>query len=234
MIIRSILFHIGLVLVTIVYGIIAPIISPLVSINTRYRMGAWWCSIILKWLSFSCNVEIKIIGRENIPKNGHPAIIMANHQSSPETFLCQSIFHPAVPILKREIFKIPFFGWAAWAAKPIGIDRDKPRQALQQMMSMGQARLSGGTNVFIFPEGTRTNYPEVGKFARGGAQLAQAAKVSVIPVAHNAGAIWPTNTKLKKSGSLTFIIGKPIPYDPDVSSALLTKKVREWIIDQNL
>jgi len=159
---------------------------------------------------------------------------MGNHQSSPETFLCQSIFHPAIPILKKEIFKIPFFGWAAWASSPIAIDRGKPRQALAQMLEQGQQRLDQGTNVFIFPEGTRNEYPTIGKFARGGAQLAQRAQRRIVPVAHNAGKIWPTTGYGKNSGTLTFIIGEPIPYDPNISAAALTHQVRDWIVAQEL
>lgn len=233
MLIRSSIFYIGLVLITIVYGTIAPISAPLMSYSMRLRMGCLWCWLVVGWLRLSCGVKLEIEGQENIPKDGSTVLAMANHQSSPETFVIQSLFFPAVPILKRELLKIPFFGWGAWVSKPIAIDRGKPRQALAQMMEMGEERLASGTSVIIYPEGTRNDYPTIGKFARGGAQLAKRSGVKVIPVAHNAGAVWPAHTLKKSKGVFKVIIGTAIE-TKEASVAEITQSARDWIIDQKL
>jgi 1-acyl-sn-glycerol-3-phosphate acyltransferase len=185
------------------------------------------------WLKVSCGIKLEIEGKENIPKDGSPVLVIANHQSSPETFVLQSLFFPAVPILKKELLKIPFFGWGAWVSKPIAIDRGRPRQALAQMMEMGEARLTSGTSVIIYPEGTRNDYPTIGKFARGGAQLAKRSGVKVIPIAHNAGAIWPAHTLRKSSGVFKVIIGTAIETE-EASVAEITQFARSWIMDQNI
>ncbi len=233
MLFRSTIFYIGLAIITIIYGTVAPISAPLMSYRMRLRVGCLWCWAVVGWLRLSCKVKLEVIGRENIPNDGSTVLVMANHQSSPETFVLQSLFFPAVPILKKELLKIPFFGWGAWVSKPIGIDRAKPRQALAQMMDKGEKRLESGTCVIIYPEGTRNDYPTIGKFARGGAQLAKRAGVRAIPVAHNAGSIWPARTFIKSPGVFKVIIGKAIETD-EASVAEITQSARDWIVDQDL
>ena len=233
MYVRSTLFYIGMAFITILYGTLAPLTAPLMSYRMRVRVGCLWCWLIISWLRISCGVKLQIEGREHIPTDNRTVLVMANHQSSPETFILQLLFFPAVPILKKELLKIPFFGWGAWVSKPIGIDRAKPRQALSQMMEKGEARLLSGTSVIIYPEGTRNDYPTIGKFARGGAQLAKRANVQVIPVAHNAGAVWPARQFLKRPGTLKVVIGAPID-TTEASVAEITNTARDWIVEQGL
>ena len=82
-------------------------------------------------------------------------MILAKHQSTWETFFLSAYFEPLTQVLKRELLRVPFFGWAIMLLKPIAIDRDNPKAALRQVAKQGHERLEQGAWVLIFPEGTR-------------------------------------------------------------------------------
>jgi 1-acyl-sn-glycerol-3-phosphate acyltransferase len=94
--------------------------------------------------------------------------------------------------------------------KPIAINRSGGRNAVNQVIEQGQARLREGLWVMIFPEGTRVPVGQMGRFGLSGILLAQAAGKSVVPVAHNAGHFWPRRGLVKKPGTIQLVIGEPI------------------------
>src|SRR5690606_33636498 len=134
-------------------------------------------------------IRVRVIGWQHVP--AAPFVVLCNHQSPWETFYLQRRLRPVSTILKKELLKIPFFGWGLASVKPIAIDRDNPRAAIRAVMEQGQQRLAEGLNVIVYPEGTRQPYGSVGNYARSGAALAAAAGVAILPVAHNAGRHWP-------------------------------------------
>ena len=113
-------------------------------------------------------------------------------------------------MLKKELLKIPFFGWALAMLKPIALDRSKRRGALKQLLGQGKERLQEGINVVIFPQGTRVQVGKLGKFNKGGAMLAASAQVSVVPLVHDAGLYWPGKSFVKYPGTVKVIVGKPV------------------------
>jgi hypothetical protein len=94
--------------------------------------------------------------------------------------------------------------------QPIAIDRGDARQAARQVTQIGKERLSNGRSVLIFPEGTRIEPGSQGTYSRGGASLACAANVPVVPVAHNAGLCWPAHRFTKYPGTIRVEVGPPI------------------------
>jgi len=80
----------------------------------------------------------------------------------------------------------------------------------------------------IFPEGTRVRPGQRVKFQSGGAWLACRAAVSVIPVAHNAGELWPRNRFLKYSGTVTVSIGAPMA-SAGRKAEELNRELEAWI-----
>jgi 1-acyl-sn-glycerol-3-phosphate acyltransferase len=131
-------------------------------------------------------------------------------------------------VLKRELLRIPFFGWGLALLKPVPIDRTVPLKAIRRVKVGGVSRLREGINVLVFPEGTRMPVGEVGYYARSGADIACAAGVPVVPVAHDAGRCWPKQGILKSPGVITIVIGEPMP-TAGRSSKEVTDAVREWI-----
>ena len=118
-----------------------------------HKMAQIWVRILNWSLKHVIGLNYTLNGAENIPDR--PAIICAKHQSGWETLALQEIFPPQVYVAKRELFKIPFFGWGLKLVKTIGIDRSNSREANKQLLEQGLARKNEGYWITIFPEGTR-------------------------------------------------------------------------------
>ncbi|HJS37966.1 MAG TPA: lysophospholipid acyltransferase family protein [Burkholderiales bacterium] len=206
-VLRSVLFALALVLVTPPYAIVALLSFPLPRM-ARYRLISAWSRLVV-WLAWwICGIRWKIEGRRHLPDE--PAVILSQHQSAWETLAFQEIFPPQVLVLKRELLWIPFFGWGLALMSPIAINRARGMAALREMARQGRERLAQGFWVVIFPEGTRVAPGEKRAYHQGGAWLAVSCRVPVVPVAHNAGRLWPRNAFLKRAGTVTVRIGPPI------------------------
>jgi len=206
-VLRSALFALALALVTPPYAIIALASFPLPRM-ARYRLISAWSRLVI-WLAWLlCGIRWKIEGRKHLPDE--PAVILSQHQSAWETLAFQEIFPPQVLVLKRELLWIPFFGWGLALMSPIAIDRKRGTAALREMARQGRERLAQGFWVVIFPEGTRVPPGEKRAFHQGGAWLAVNCGARVVPVAHNAGRLWPRNAFVKRAGTVTVRIGPPI------------------------
>jgi 1-acyl-sn-glycerol-3-phosphate acyltransferase len=157
-----------------------------------------------------------------------PFIVLSKHQSAWETLAFQVIFPRQVWVVKRELLWIPFFGWGLAMLSPIAIDRGAGRRALSQLLEQGRERLARRYCIVIFPEGTRVAPGNRGQYRAGGAWLAVKTATPVLPVAHNAGELWPRHALVKRPGLITVSIGAPI--DPrNLTPDELNQRVEEWI-----
>ena len=135
---------------------------------------------------------------------------------------------PLCYVFKRELLYVPFFGWALGLLHMVNINRKEGKNAFNSVIRQGKKRLSEGAWMIMFPEGTRTPVGKQGKYKTGGARFAIETNTPVVPIAHNAGRVWPRNSFTKFPGVVTVSIGKPIPVDgktPDV----LNSQVEAWI-----
>jgi len=223
--IRSVVFAVLQTALTIFFSLVALLSFPF-SAHARYRLITGYNRIVI-WLARGVlGIRYVVEGRENLPT--HPAIILAKHQSAWETvaFLC--LFPPVSPVIKQELLKVPFFGWAFRMLSPIAIDRGAGREALRQIVAQGKEKLAQGFWVLVFPEGTRVGPGEKGRYGIGGGWLAAETGAPIVPVAHNAGEVWPKNAFIKRPGTITVRIGPVI--DPiGKSAAELTRAVEAWI-----
>jgi len=222
---RSVLFLLGMFIITPIFALLVILMFPLNNI-TRSRMASYWAHCALFWLKLTCNLGFEVRGRENIPN--HPSIILCKHQSAWETIALQVIFPPQIWVLKRELLYIPFLGWAWIALSTIPIDRSAGREALKKLVAHGKDRLAKGLWVVIFPEGTRIAPGKRGKYHIGGAWLAAQTQTTVVPVAHNAGLFWRKNAFIKRPGTITVSIGKPIE-TAGLKADALNQQVEDWI-----
>jgi 1-acyl-sn-glycerol-3-phosphate acyltransferase len=222
---RSSLFAAFQLLITPVFAVIALLTFPLPALM-RYRIITVWTHWVMWASRVICGIRYRVVGAENIPDE--PCIILAKHQSAWETMGFQLIFPPQVWVLKKELLRVPFFGWGLAMLSPIAIDRSSRRQALQQLVDQGQQRLAAGFYIVIFPEGTRIAPGKRGKYRPGGARLAVQTGTRILPVAHNAGLRWGKNAFLKYPGLITVSIGPPIQPGADNAEAL-AKRVEDWI-----
>lgn len=222
---RSALFFIGYVVVTVFISLTGIVLTFYLPFHYRSRYFVLGNAFIVFWLRVCCGVKTNIVG--TLPKQ-RPYVAMAKHQSQWETFYLQWYLSPVATVVKRELFKVPFFGWALRMMNAIGIDRSNPRDALRQTMEQGLLRLKSNYNVLVFPEGTRVQPGERGNYARSGANIAAAAGVPILPIAHNAGYCWPTKSMLIMPGTITLVIGEPIPTEGRNSKQLI-EEVADWI-----
>ncbi len=223
--IRSLLFYLGVLVLTPIFSILAILLFPLKNV-TRSRIASGWAYCTLFWLKLTCNLGVSVKGKEHIPN--HPSIILSKHQSAWETIALQTIFPPQIWVMKRELLMIPFLGWAFMALAAIPIDRSAGREALKKLVAHGKDRLSRGLWVVIFPEGTRTAPGQRAKYHIGGAWLASHTQSTVVPVAHNAGRYWRKNSFKKYPGTIQVVIGPPIEtagLKPDE----VNQRVENWI-----
>ncbi len=222
---RSTLYLLLQIIITPPYALVTLACFPL-SPHGRYRVTSSWARLMLFLVRIICGVRYRVLGGENIPQT--PSIILSKHQSAWETLALQQIFPPQVWVLKKELLRIPFFGWGLAMTSPIAIDRSSGKAALEQIVDQGRDRLKQGFWVVVFPEGTRIAPGKKSKYRIGGAWLATHVHVPVVAVAHNAGEFWGKNSFIKQPGTITVSISQPI--DPNgMEPADLNAKVEAWI-----
>ena len=196
----------------------------------RYKIARHWCWLNLQAVRLLCGIDWKVQGLENIPADtlANPHIVMSKHSSTWETLALNLYFPPLAFVAKKELLSIPFFGWGFRLASPITIDRKAGTDAMEQIVAQGRKRFTQGFWIVIYPEGTRIRAGKRAKYKTGGARLAVAMNVPVIPVAHNAGYIWPKGMWGKRPGTITMTVGPAIsPAGKD--AATLTQEVESWI-----
>lgn len=222
---RSLIYFLLQVIITPIFTLIAILSFPLHPV-TRYKLISGWALTMLWLMRVICGIRMQVRGAENIPQQ--PCIVLCKHQSAWETMALQKVFPPQVWVLKRELLLVPFFGWGLAMTSPIAIQRSDGKGAVKQLLQQGKQRMALGFCVVIFPEGTRIPYGQRGKYKIGGALLAASSGASVVPVAHNAGKLWPKNSFLKHPGVITMSIGVPI--DPaGLKAEEINQRAEDWI-----
>lgn len=210
---------------TIIYPVIAPLLIVL-PFDLRYRTITTWGRLNIQTLRWICGVRYRVEGRENLPDSA--AIVLSNHQSTWETLAYSFIFPPQVWVLKKSLLMVPFFGWGLAVLRPIAIDRGAGASAMEQVVKQGRDRLDKGIWVVVFPEGTRVAPGKKRRYKMGGAVLAAATGYPVVPVAHNAGLLWPRHQFIKWPGEVTVTIGPQIKAE-GLSADEINQQAEAWI-----
>jgi 1-acyl-sn-glycerol-3-phosphate acyltransferase len=216
----------------IVFAVSLVIVSSLLlftvffSLKSRWQLLQVWVRFILWWLRVTCKLTHKVQGSEHVTREA--GIVFAKHQSTWETIALQQLFPIQVWVAKRELMWLPFFGWGLAMMKCIHIKRGTGKAAVRQLVAQGQARLSEGIWVVIFPEGTRIPAGQRGRYHIGGAVLAEQSGYPIIPVAHNAGEYWPRRSFIKRPGVIQVRIGAPIDPAGKTAQQLLVE-ASTWI-----
>lgn len=207
----STIFFIYIIISFTIIGILI-LLATVLSFSTRYWLSKIWVQTLLCAAKVCCGITHEVEGLENLPQD-RAAIVLSNHQSAWETVAFRQFLPIHTTLLKRSLLWIPFGGWALATLKPIAIDRKNQREALKILMEQGAAALNDGLWVVVFPEGTRTAPGENKRFSAGGAMLAHKTGYPVIPLAHNAGEVWPRYSFLKYPGVIKVKIGPMIEVD---------------------
>jgi 1-acyl-sn-glycerol-3-phosphate acyltransferase len=192
-----------------------------------YRIAAHWCRTNLWGARVICGIRHRTTGLQNVPRDA-PAIVMSKHSSTWETLALTQFFPPLAYVAKKELLSIPFFGWGFALASPITIDRKAGKSAMEQIARQGRERFAQGFWIVVYPEGTRIRAGTRAKYKTGGARLARELGVPMIPVAHNAGWLWPKGIFGKRAGTVTISFGPPVRPDGK-DPQQLTAEIEGWI-----
>lgn len=144
-------------------------------------------------------------------KSDKTYVVVANHQSIADTFFLSGLARPFKWVSKESLFKLPFFGWNMHLTRYISIKRGDAASIKKMMMECKQW-LKRHEPVLIFPEGTRSDSGELGKFHSGAFRLAVENNVPVLPVViHGTRSILPKHaTWLKLDGNVTIKVLDPV------------------------
>lgn len=193
----------------------------------RWAIARGWAAICLWAGRVLCGMRVVTEGRENLPDG--PGIALIKHTTALEVYWQIQALPPQVWVLKRELLWIPLFGWGVGLVmKPIPVDRRGGRHAVERIIREGKARLADGLWLSIFPEGTRVAPGKTRRYGISAAALAAEVGCPVVPVAHNAGDVWPRRALIKHPGTVRFCIGPPI--DPaGKEPAEINTLAQSWI-----
>ncbi len=206
---RSLLYQVFLIASTLLYSIAVLMVGSNDSDRIVGRLGRHWGYANLWALKHLCGLDYRVQGIEHLPTQ--PAVVLCKHQSAWETIALRA-FLPMQQswVLKQELTKIPFFGWALARFKPIPIDRSAGRREITKLIREGTMLLDAGRLVIVFPEGTRVAPGMRHSYGVGGALLAERSGRPVVPIAHNAGVFWGRRSLLKRPGMIDVVIGPAI------------------------
>lgn len=137
-------------------------------------------------------------------------LVAAKHQSMFETLEMVPVLGLPQVVMKRELARIPVWGWLAQRYGMIGVDRAGGAGALRRLMKEAERAVAEGRPIVIFPEGTRVEPGERPALQPGFAGLYRAFNLPVVPVALDSGRVWPRRGP-KRAGIVTFRFGTPIP-----------------------
>lgn len=221
----SLVFGAGQWLMTVIFAFASLLAAPL-PLLWRYRFITLWCRYVVWSARVLCGIRHVVHGAAHLPDT--PAVYLSRHESAWETLAFSQILPPHVNVLKRELLRIPFFGWGLALLAPIAIDRAAGRAALRQMLEQGRDRVARGFSVVVFPEGTRKAPGQTAEFFVGGAWLACQLGVPVVPVAHDAGCCWPRAAWWKRPGRVQVVIGRPIS-TAGRSPTEVNAEAKDWI-----
>ena len=222
---RSTIFWLLFLPVTLLIAILLVSIfyAPL---SLRIGLIKIWINYSLGLLHYICGLKYRIKGLENIPQHGF--ILMSKHSSTWETIALQKFFGPMVWVVKRELTRIPIFGWGLMAVNAIALDRGTGRKAINQLIQESKKRMDQGRILMLFPEGTRVLPMEQKPFKVGGAIVSEKTGYAVLPIAHNAGEFWPRHSWIKWPGTIRVVIGEPIEPEGKKSDQIIGE-VKQWI-----
>jgi 1-acyl-sn-glycerol-3-phosphate acyltransferase len=183
--VRSALFFVWFLILSIIVHIV---FLPTLIMPRRAAVFAArsWCAGVLWGLKAITGLTYEVRGA--VPTSG--SLIASKHMSMWDTVALFYVLGDPVFVIKRELMRVPFYGWYAQRVGMIGIDRAAAGAALRAMTKATRSALSARLSVIIFPEGTRKKVGAPPDYKSGIAALYQRLDVPCVPVALNSGLFW--------------------------------------------
>jgi 1-acyl-sn-glycerol-3-phosphate acyltransferase len=231
-IVRSLLVFIWLVISLIPLGLALVLSSVFVSSTKLW----WWFAVpflkgVIGAARIIAGVDYRLHGEENLPAatDMRRVILCPKHQSTWETFYFASMTpHPLAYVFKKELLRIPVFGWAIGSLGMIHIDRSKKSEAWSKVAEQGREIMDEGKWVIMFPEGTRIERGKKGNYKSGATRLAIATDALVIPIAVTSARCWPRRSFSFRPGVIDVSIGQPVSAEGREPGEFM-EEVERWI-----
>ena len=207
--IRSLLFTI-LFYATLILVFILAIPTLILPSKATLICGKILAYIIIFLLRFILRVKVSFSGIENLKKN-EKFFVASAHQSLLETFILQAPLQYPIFILKKELLKIPLFGWYLKKIGSIDIVRDTTTKDNLNFFEKVKSNIETSKRpLLIFPQGTRVKINDRLPFKKGVGRIYEALNLPCIPVALNTGKVWPKNSFLKYNNDIKISFLEPI------------------------
>ena len=206
---KSLIFNIFLYSGIILVFIFA---IPTLLLPSKFTLycGKFLAYYIILLLKVILNTKVIFHGLENLKKE-EKFFIASAHQSMFETFALQAPLNFPIFILKKELLKIPLFGWYLRKIGSIEIIRETTtKDNLNFFDKIKKTLQKNNRPLLIFPQGTRVKFDERPPFKKGVARIYNSLKLPCIPVALNSGKIWPKNSFIKYPGDIHVSFLEPI------------------------
>lgn len=197
--VRSLIFNV-IFYVALVGWLIAALPTFLMPRRAIIAVARLWARSNIWLMRTICGIRVEYRGVAGLPRG--PLVVACKHQSMFETFALVPLFDDPLYILKRELTRIPLFGWYLLKADMIAVDRKAGARALIRMTREAVRKVRDNRQLIIFPEGTRRPVGATPAYKPGIAQLYVDCGVPCIPVALNSGLFWPRRTFLRYPGTL--------------------------------
>lgn len=207
-VLRSVLFNAVMAVYALLSLIVMTMTLPFPR-NVLLSVVRAWPRVSAPLIRLLVGISHEFRGTENIPA-GTRYIIAAKHQSAWDTMAFFMVIHDAAYVLKRELLRLPLYGWCGLKAGVIAVDRTGGAKALRSMVTQAQGYLDGGRPILIFPEGTRTTPGRRAPYHPGIAALYTRLGVPVVPVALNSGMFWGRRSFMKYPGKIVVEFLEPI------------------------
>ena len=219
------IFYFGLLFLLILF--IPSLMLPQYVVTLGGKFLGYWTAFCLKYIM---STKIEVRGIENISRN-QKYFVASSHQSIFETFFLQTIFDKPVFILKKELTKIPLFGWYLKKMGCISIDRNKiSKENLNFSDEVGKVINNTDKILIIFPQGTRKSFDDRSKFKKGFSRIYNDLNIACLPVAINSGKVWPKHGKLIPNQKFTVSILNIFP--PGIEQNILINQVEQKIYNE--
>jgi 1-acyl-sn-glycerol-3-phosphate acyltransferase len=200
----NLLFYVSLVLLLVFGTLLLPF--PRACAMTVLKLWARFACWMLKVV---CGIGMEVRGQVHIPRGA--ALVAGKHQSLWETFAMLPLLDDPSMVLKRELMRIPFFGWYARKCRAIAVERSAGSTALRNLVKRAKEEAASGRQIVIMPEGTRKGPDDAPDYKPGAAALYAQLGIPCVPFGLNAGLFWPRRKFLRYPGTIVIEFLPAIP-----------------------
>jgi len=231
--VRSVFQMAFIALLTLAIGLPAILLGLLVPGKARKgKIFRWVTKSYSRALMpvFGVTLDTRGLSRVDVDR---PYVFMSNHVSHVDSLaLAISIPHPLHWVFKKELSKIPVFGWVLLSLGQIMVDRADASQAREALTSAASG-LEGNNSVLIYPEGTRSKDGRLQPLKKGGFHIAVRAGLPIVPVrVSGSHDIIPSGSLSVRPGHVVVELFDPVPTEGkgDADIPQLMERVRDALL----